>query len=285
MARIAVVTDSTAYLSPEMVAAYDVRIIPLKVHWKTETYLDGVTLTPADFYARLDSDSEIPSTSQPSLADFQGIFEQLAPDHDGIIVPLISSGLSGTVDSARMAAAQFSALPVEVLDTRSASAGLALVVLAAARAAQAGASMKEVLRTAGEVARSLGVYFMVDTLKYLHRGGRIGAASRYLGSALNIKPILFMNEQGKIDALERVRTRKKALDRLVELASEKAGAEPAHIGVMHANAPEGAQYLLEQLKSRIICQESYTFELSPVIGAHVGPGTVGVALYRQGDVG
>ncbi len=105
-----------------------------------------------------------------------------------------------------MAAAQFTALPVEVLDTRSASAGLALVVLAAARKAQSGAPLDEIVRTAEAVSRSLGVYFMVDTLKYLHRGGRIGAASRYLGSALNIKPILFMNEQGKIDALERVRT-------------------------------------------------------------------------------
>jgi DegV family protein with EDD domain len=281
MSRIAVVTDSTAYLSPQLIAAYAIQVIPLKIHWKSETYLDGMTMMPAEFYTRLDSDADTPTTSQPSIADFLEIFEQLAPDHDGIIVPLISSGLSGTVDSARAAAAQFSALPVEVLDTRSASAGSALVALAAARAAQAGASLEEVVRTVGAVSRSLGVYFMVDTLKYLHRGGRIGAASRYLGSALNVKPILFMNEQGRIDALERVRTRHKALDRLVELSSEKAGAEPAHVGVMHANAPEGAQFVLEQLKSRIICTESYTFELSPVIGAHVGPGTVGVALYRE----
>lgn len=281
MSRIAILTDSSAYLPSDLVERYGIQIIPQKIHWGEKTFVDGVDITPVEFYTRLAANSTLPSTSQPSIHDFLQVFNGLAARYESVLVPLISSGISGTVASALAASAEFTKTPVEVVDTHSTSAGLALVVLAAARAVEQGCSLPEVTQTARDVARKLHVFFAVDTLKYLHKGGRIGGASRYLGSALGIKPILFFDEEGKIDALERVRTRRKALTRLVELAEEKAGSKPVHVGVLHANASEEAAEFQTRLAERLNCVELYTFELSPVISTHVGPGTIGLALYVE----
>jgi DegV family protein with EDD domain len=281
MPRIAILTDSSAYLPPDLLERYHISVIPLKVHWGEETFLDGTDITPVEFYDRLATSSTLPSTSQPSMHDFLQVFDGLASQYEGILVPLISSGISGTVTSALAAVAEFKKVPVEVVDTHSTSAGLALVVLAAARAAEQGRSLPEVAQIAREVVRKLHLFFAVDTLKYLHKGGRIGGASRYLGSALSIKPILFFDEEGKIDALERVRTRQKALNRLVELVEEKAGNKPIHVGVCHANASEEAANFRTHLAARLNCDEILIVELSPVIGTHVGPGTIGLALYVE----
>lgn len=281
MPRIAILTDSSAYLPPDILERYHISIIPLKVHWGEETLLDGIDITPVEFYTRLATHSTLPTTSQPSMHDFLQVFNGLASQYEGILVPLISSGISGTVTSALAAVAEFKKVPVEVVDTHSTSAGLALVVLAAARAVEQGRSLPEVAQIAREVAQKLHIFFAVDTLKYLHKGGRIGGASRYLGSALSIKPILFFDEEGKIDALERVRTRQKALTRLVELAEEKTDNKPVHVGVLHANASEEAVNFRTHLAARLNCDEILMVELSPVIGTHVGPGTIGLALYVE----
>lgn len=281
MSRIAILTDSSAYLPPDMLERHDIHVIPLKLHWGEETLVDGVDITPVEFYTRLATSSTLPSTSQPSMHDFLQVFDQMASRYEGVLVPLISSGISGTVASALAASAEFTKAPIEVVDTHSTTAGLALVVLAAARGVEQGRSLSEATQIARDVARKLHVFFVVDTLKYLHKGGRIGGASRYLGSALSIKPILFFDGEGKIDALERVRTRRKALTRLVELAEEKAGSNSVHVGVMHANAPEVAAEFQSRLAGRLKCDQLYTFDLSPVIGTHVGPGTIGLALYAE----
>jgi len=281
MSKIAIVTDSTAYLPSEWIEQYNLRVVPLKIHWGNETFLDGVDITPNEFYTRLAHSTSLPTTSQPSIQDFVQVFESLADQSDSILAPLISSGISGTVASAQAAAQEFSRLPVEIVDTRVTSAGLALVVLAAARAAAQGKSLQEVRQAADEVVQRLHVFFAVDTLEYLHRGGRIGGASRYLGTALSIKPILFFNSEGKIDALERVRTKGKALQRLIALAEEKADGRPLHLGVIHANAPQVAQEFRDQITHRLHCKEVFTVELSPAIGTHVGPGTIGIAFYTE----
>lgn len=283
MPRIALLTDSTAHLSQEIINQYKIQVAPLKVNWKEETYRDGIDLTPQEFYVRLEKEKELPTTSQPSIQDFIAIFENLAQSYDGIVAPLISSGISGTVSSAQAAAEQFTRIPVAVIDSHTTSSGLALVVLAAARAVEAGKSLAEVKEIAQCISNNLKTFFVVDTLKYLHLGGRIGGASRYLGSALNIKPILYFNDQGKIDALERVRTRRKALERLVELVREKANEKPAHIGLIHASAPERIGCVKERLDTCLQCEETVTLELSPVIGVHVGPGAIGVAVYTDGE--
>lgn len=240
MSKIAIVTDSSAYLPTKWIEQYNLRVVPVKIHWGDKTFLDGVDITPIEFYTRLAHSTSLPTTSQPSIQDFLQVFESLSDQSDGIVAPLISSGISGTMASAQAAAQEYSRLPVEIVDTKVTSAGLALVVLAAARAAAQGKSLQEVRQAADEVVRRLHMFFAVDTLEYLHRGGRIGGASRYLGTALSIKPILFFNSEGKIDALERVRTKGKALQRLIALAEEKANGHPLHLGVIHANAPQVA---------------------------------------------
>ncbi len=279
MAKIAILTDSTANLPGEWVERHNIRVVPLRIHWGDETFLDGVDLPPGEFYTRLSHSSSLPTTSQPPLQDFLHAFESLADGADGIIAPLISSGISGTVAAAQSAARQFSRIPVEIVDTRIASLGQVLILQAAARAAEQGMSLQEVRRVADEVVERLQVFFAVDSLEYLHRGGRINGASRYLGAALDIKPILFFNSEGKIDALERVRTKRKALQRLIALAEEQAHGRPVHVGIVHADAPQAAREFRAEVERRLNCVDIFTVELSPVIGVHVGPGTIGVALY------
>ncbi len=278
MSPIGVLTDSTAYLPPDLIQQYDIRVVPLQLHWDGETYRDGVDMTPKAFYERLAQSKTIPTTSQPSVQAFREAFEEMAHHYDGIVAPLISSGISGTVSSATTAAQEVD-IPVAVVDTRATSAAQGLAVLAAARVAAEGGSLEEVRQAAQQVVERLHVFFVVDTLKYLHKGGRIGGASRYLGTALNIKPILYFDQEGKIDALERVRTKRRALKRLIELAQERVGNRPVKAGVIHANAPEAVQALREQVQQALQVQEMIVTELSPVLGTHVGPGTLGLAVY------
>ena len=283
MSRIAIVTDSTANLPPEFIEYHNIQVLPLKIHWGDEYFEDGVDITPSDFYERLAKSSDLPTTSQPSMQEFLNVFEKLAPQCDGIIVPLISSGISGTVESAQSALAQFSAVPVEIVDSCSTAAGLALVVIAASQAAEAGKNLEEIKQITVNVASQVQLYFMVNTLEYLHRGGRIGGASRFLGTALKIKPILYLDDQGKIAALEQVRTFRKAMAKMVELAVDKAAGKTAHVGIIHANAPDLAERFRNQIADRIKCSQLDIYELSPVIGTHVGPGTIGVALYTESE--
>jgi DegV family protein with EDD domain len=280
MSKIAIVTDSTAYLATAFIESNNIKVVPLKIHWDDDDFEDGVSATtPDEFYKRLEKSSTIPTTSQPSAEEFLRIFEELAPHCDGIVVPLISSGISGTVASAQSAVSMFSQVPVEVVDSRSTSAGLGLVVTAIAQAVSEGKSLEEIKRLAEDIIERLSVIFVVDTLKYLHKGGRIGGASRYFGSALSIKPILYFDDQGKIDALEKVRTKGKAIARLIQLAVDKSAGKPAHVGVMHANALEEVKNLREQLLEQLDCKQIEIYNISPVIGTHVGPGALGVAVY------
>lgn len=281
MTKIAIVTDSTPCLPPELLTKHKIHIVPLKVQWGNETFLDGIDISPTEFYDRLQHARSLPTTSQPSPADFRNLFEKLAAEYDGILVILISSGISGTVTSALTAVAEFDKVPVEVIDTRLAAGSQALVVLAAARAVEQGASLEQAVAVVRTACDNMHVFFTVDTLEYLHKGGRIGGASRYMGMLLDIKPVLFLTPEGKIDALERVRTRRKALDRLVELLVMNAADKPVHLSVFHAAALEAARNVMEHASIQMNCSETLLLELSPVIGSHVGPGTIGVAIYFE----
>ena len=281
MSKIAILTDSTAYLHKDFVESHNIRVIPLKIHWDRADFEDGVDIFPSEFYERLAKSSTLPTTSQPPAEEFLQIYEELAPDYDGIVVPLISSGISGTVSSAKTAASMFSKIPVEVIDTHSTGSGLALVDIAIAQAVAEGKELAEIKTLAEAIVQRLDLFFAVDTLKYLHKGGRIGGASRYFGTALNIKPILYLDNDGKIDALERVRTKSKAMEKLVQLATDKAAGKPVHVGIIHADAFDEAKKLQGQLQSQLDCKQAEIYEISPVIGTHVGPGTVGLALYTN----
>ncbi len=293
MSKIAIVTDSTAGLPAEVVTQFQIQVVPLKIQWEGITFRDGVDITPSQFYTRLAYDPAIPITSQPSTQEFLEVYQALAPTCDGIVVPLVSSGISGTYSAAQTAAEEFagstsggdipsaSRPPVTVIDTRSTTAGQAMIVLEAARAAVAGGSLDEVVHAAQRVMQTLRVYFGVDTLEFLHRGGRIGGAARFLGALLDIKPLLTINAEGKLDGLERVRTRHKALNRLVELAVEAAGSRPAHLGTYYATTPADAESLRQTICARAKVVESAVYELSPVLGVHVGPGAIGVAVWVE----
>jgi len=280
MKKIAFMTDSTAYLPPAFVKEHHITVIPLNLHWDGNNYRDGINITPCEFYERLNKSNSIPTTSQPTYGEFEVIFKDLAKDHDAVVAVLISSGVSGTIDSALMAQKHLADLPIEVIDSKLTSAGLALLMKALVKARAEGSDTPALVDLANRIIADTATFFMVDTLKYLHKGGRIGGASRFLGGALDIKPILYLTQEGKIDALEKVRTKKKALQRLMDLAVEKANGKKSWTGIIHAQAPAEAQSIQQQLSQRIDAAEMDIYELSPTIGTHVGPGTLGIAIHN-----
>ena len=277
MSKIALLTDSTANLPVELIVKHDIHVVPLKIQWGDDSLIDGVTISSDAFYARLETDPLIPTTSQPSMMDFLQMYEKLAADYDSILVMLIASGISGTVASATAAAAEFNTVPVEIVDTSTTSAGLAMVVLAAARALAAGCDLAETAVRVRAVSDAMSLIFVVNTLKYLHRGGRIGGASRYLGTMLSIKPILAF--KGTVEPVTRLRGMKKAMAHLVDMVVEQSGDEPLQVALLHSKAPDLAEQLQQMLASKLKMDQIYTFDLSPVIGTHVGTGAVGLAFY------
>ena len=277
MSKIALLTDSTANLPVELIVKHDIHVVPLKIQWGDDSLIDGVTISSDAFYARLETDPLIPTTSQPSMMDFLQMYEKLAADYDSILVMLIASGISGTVASATAAAAEFNTVPVEIVDTSTTSAGLAMVVLAAVRALAAGCDLAETAVRVRAVSDAMSLIFVVNTLKYLHRGGRIGGASRYLGTMLSIKPILAF--KGTVEPVTRLREMKKAMAHLVDMVVEQSGDEPLQVALLHSKAPDLAEQLQQMLASKLKMDQIYTFDLSPVIGTHVGTGAVGLAFY------
>ncbi len=279
--RIAVVTDSTCDLPRELTNEHNIHIVPQVLIMGTKTWRDGVDIDPPAFYELLQTSSDFPASSQPSVPDFQEVFSRIAQDVDGIAAILVSDELSGTLNSARMAKESLPGVPIEIVDTRSVSMQLGFIVLAAARAAAAGADLQTVADTARAMIGRSSVYFVVDTLEYLHRGGRIGAASRLFGTALNLKPLLAIKE-GIVQPVTKVRSRRKALATLVQLLDEElAGKERIQMAVLHVAAPEEADRLAEQLVDRYHPAEMIHTECGPVVGTHAGPGTLGVAFYAE----
>ena len=277
--RIAVVTDSTCDLPRDLAQEHNIHIVPQVLIMGTKTWRDGVDIDPPAFYELLQTSSDFPASSQPSVADFIEVFSGLAEEADGIAAILVSDELSGTLNSARMAKESLPDVPIEIVDTRSVSVQLGFIVLAAARAAAAGADLQTVVDTARAMIGHSNVYFVVDTLEYLHRGGRIGAAARLFGTALNLKPLLAIRD-GIVQPVTKVRSRRKALATLIELLDEElAGKEQIQMAVLHVAAPEEADRLAEQLVARYQPAEMIRSECGPVVGTHVGPGTLGVVYY------
>jgi DegV family protein with EDD domain len=276
MDKVVIVTDSTA-LPPKMAQEHHIKVVPLSVIWDGESLADGVDIMPTDFYNRLEKSSTLPSTSQPPASAFVELFRTLLDQGKDVAAILISSGISGTVNSAQQALGEINSDRISVIDSQTASTATGLQVLAAARKAAEGGTLEEVTELAMEAQKHTDVVFAVDTLEYLHKGGRIGGAKRLLGSMLNIKPILQI-EDGVIEPADQVRTQKRALERLISLVEERAGSErPLRMAVFHSNVPEIAQDLLEETRSRLKPDEIFLAELSPVIGTHVGPGTIAIA--------
>lgn len=277
MPKVAIVTDSTAYIPKDLVEQYHITVAPQILVWGNETFRDGIDIQPEEFYNRLRKASTMPTTSQVSIASFQQIFRQLLDEGCEVLAILISKLLSGTIDSAVQARDLLPGAPIEIVDSKTTAMAMGFQVLAAARAAQEGASLAECKALAEKASQHVGVIFAVDTLEFLHRGGRIGGGARFLGTALNIKPILEVRG-GKVEAVERVRTRSKSLQRVVEMVGERiAGKQPVRLATLHADAPDDARQILEMANQRFNPVESIFSEVSPVVGTHAGPGTVGLA--------
>ncbi|MCB8938475.1 MAG: DegV family protein [Ardenticatenaceae bacterium] len=278
-AKVAVVVDSTAYIPPALVAQYNIHVIPQILNWEGSSLRDDVDIKPDAFYARLANAKEMPTTSQPSAGEFHEFFSKVAETAESIVAVLISKSLSGTQASAQAAADMMSDYPIEIVDSESAAMGLGYMALAAARAAEAGADYQEAAAAARALVKGMRVLFVVDTLEFLHRGGRIGGAQRLIGSMLSIKPILHLVD-GKIEPLASVRTKKKALAHLMEVAKEEMGGKSGvKAAVIHAAAADDAQSLHAQLSEILNPEEMHIVELSPVVGAHVGPKALGVVFY------
>jgi DegV family protein with EDD domain len=276
---IAFVTDSTAYIPPDLVKQYSISVVPQVLIWGDQTFQDGIDIQPDEFYARLRTAKVMPSTSQASVVTMQETFQALVDKGFDVLGVFIAAKLSGTMQSATQASAALGAAAsrVTLIDSGTTAMAMGFMVLAAARAAEKGAGLSECKALIEQARSHVGVYFAVDTLEFLHRGGRIGGAQRFIGSALNLKPILQLKD-ARVEALDRVRTKGKALDRLVEIVAEQVKGKPnVRLATLHANAEAEARALLERASKELNAVESVLSSVSPVVGVHAGPGTVGLA--------
>ncbi|HNT76217.1 MAG TPA: DegV family protein [Anaerolineae bacterium] len=281
MERIVIVTDSTAGLSAEVLAEWDIPVIPLNVHWGEVSYKDGETLDAETFYRWLQERADFPKTSQPSAGEFMAFFDDVARRFQTktIVGIFISSELSGTCASALLAQQDMPELDITVFDSRSVSMGAGLMVLEAARMAREGASKETLLARLAQLRDGMHVFFAVDTLEYLHRGGRIGGAARFLGTALNLKPILMLKE-GRVESLEKVRLRRKSLQRVVEVAAGQVnGRPPATVAILHTGGNGDLGFMTDLVEQQLKPLQVTHNLLTPVVGTHVGPGALGVVFY------
>src|SRR5215212_10705806 len=277
MSKIALVTDSTTYMPPELVRKYNISVAPQILIWGDQTYKDGVDIESSEFFTRLKTAKVMPTTSQVAIISFQDIFQHLVDQGYEVLALLVSSKLSGTVQSAMQARDLMNSAreKVNVVDSQSVAMALGFQVLAVARALEDGASLKEAIALAEKSYQYTGVFFAVDTLEFLHRGGRIGGAQRFLGTMLNMKPILAIQD-GRVEGIDRIRTKNKSHDRVLELVTEKiAGRTPVRLATLHANAADDAKALLSRAEQALKPIESILTEVSPTVGTHAGPGTVG----------
>ncbi|PZS40500.1 MAG: fatty acid-binding protein DegV [Pseudonocardiales bacterium] len=279
---VAVVTDSTAYFPAGLAERRGIRQVPLHVLVDGRHWLDGVQLGPAELVEALARRASV-STSRPTPGEFEAVYsEVLRAGADAIVSVHLSRALSGTWESARLAAEHVGAKRVRVVDSRSTGMGLGFSVLAAAAVAADGGDLETVYDTAERVGACCRVFFSVDTLEHLRRGGRIGSAAALVGSALVVKPLLHV-DAGKVVPLEKVRTAGRARARLVELAVQAAGSFPFDLAVHHLGAAERAADLVTQLQGRLpMLSECLVSEVGAAIGAHAGPGVLGVVVLPGG---
>ncbi len=278
---VAVVTDSTADLPLELADEVGLRVVPMSVSFRDETFISRVTITDEEFYRRLGAATQLPTTAQPSPAWFEEAYADCVDEGLSACVSLhVSRELSGTVAAARRAG-EDAGLDVRVVDSRQVGGGLALMALAAQRAAASGASVDMVVEAAERVRSRLANYVVVDTLENLRKGGRVSGAQAMVGNVLQVKPILTVRE-GRIEPVDRARTVKRALDRIVDRVADELDGVPADVIVTHALAPDRADELWERLRDRVSVASELTTVFGPVLATHTGQGAVAVAASPAG---
>ncbi|MFB4165206.1 DegV family protein [Alteribacillus sp. JSM 102045] len=281
MANIAIVTDSTAYLPPDVTANENITIVPLSVVFGNEAYEEEVELSTVEFYNKLKQSEDLPTTSQPALGKFVETYERLAQNHEAIITIHLASGISGTYQTALTAGEQVEGVEVYGFDSEISCMPQGYFVIEAARMARDGETVDTILDRLKEMKKSMDAYFVVDNLNHLHRGGRLNGAQALIGSLLQIKPILtFENQQ--IVPFEKVRTEKKALNRVFELFDEAAKNDtPIRATVIHANRRDKAEEIQQKLSEKYPNAVVDISCFGPVIGTHLGEGSLGVGWCKM----
>ena len=276
---VAIVTDSTSDLTREVAQAHSITVVPLNVHFGQESFRDGVDLTPDSFIARMASASSLPTTSQPAVGVFEDAFRELAQSHEAIVCVLLSARLSGTVQSAQLAASAVAdVVPVTIVDSESVSYALGFQAIRAAELAAAGGSADEIAATITAERARYHIIFFVETLEHLRRGGRIGKAAQLVGTMLKLKPLLRV-DGGQVVPFERTRTRSRAIATLLDFARELNGVEQA--AVIYNSTPEEAASLAERVRQISTSDSIPVVQFGPVISTHVGPGVLGLVLKEQ----
>lgn len=285
MRSIRIVTDSTAALPDDWLEAHNVAAVPLLVNIESEVYKEGVEISNRDFYAGLRKAQELPTTSQPSSGDFLTTYKRLLDEGANTIISIhISSGISGTVNSARTAAGMIEDTDTDivVIDSKQTGPALGFIVKEAVAYAEAGKNKEEIMNRVHEVMDSMRTLFVVNDLMFLHKGGRLSGAKAVIGSLLQIKPILhFVRDEGQIDVLEQVRTEKRALRRITELMIAEGGGDrlPTNIAIAYADNREKAEEVAKSLEEEFPGIGAQPIEIGPIIGTHVGPGLIGFQFY------
>jgi DegV family protein with EDD domain len=284
MAHIRIVTDSTADIPNQLVQDLGITIVPLKVHFGKQTFADGIDIHSAEFYQRLENEKDSPTTSQPSPVDFVDVYKKLNSESEEpvhIISIHLSSALSGTVQSAHLAQSMLEEkVDITVIDSKKASYAIGIIAVAVAKAAKEGKTKEECIQLAQYLTKNTAIYFMVDNLIYLQKGGRIGKAAALFGSMLNIKPILSLDENGEVFAVDKVRGSKKALIRIIELLREFTGDSHVHVGISHAEHLQEAETLMDQLNDQFKIETKVITSIGPVIGTHVGPNALAIIMIK-----
>ena len=273
---VRVVTDSAADLPPDLIKKLGITVVPLSVHFGEEVYQDGVDITPEEFFRKMSTGPVLPSTSLPSAGTFAETYRKLAREADGIVSIHLSSSLSGTYNAARLGSEEAqAACPVMVFDTRTASLAEGLIVVVAAEAAQAGASLEEVSTVVQDAITRAWVVFTLDTLEYLYKGGRIGKAQAFLGALLNIKPVLRVQD-GEILPVERARSKAQAVERLCQMVEGLPRID--RLAVAHSADDQEVESLLDRLSALHPRERIVVRRLGATVGTYTGPGTLGIAL-------
>jgi len=277
--KIGIITDSTCDIPQELIDELGISVVPLRVMYKTREFRDGIDITAEEIYANMDK--EVPTTSLPSMHDMEKTLSAMKEQgYTHVLMIHLSSRLSGTYQMIESAAQRINDLTVKVFDSRSVSMGLGYIVIEAARAVKANMSFDNVCKLVGSLRERLHVYFVVGTLEYLKRGGRIGKVSATIGEFLNIKPIITISTEGILMTYAKVRGHKQALDRLVGIAKGHLATAANQIAVCYGGAQEEGAYVIKQIGQLANVKELITSTLSPVLGVHSGPGTVGLAVLQ-----
>ena len=285
MPKVAVVTDSIACLTREFTEQYDIDIIPINFYVDVKFYRDWVDITPSEAYELFLKDPDSFKTSAPSPDECLQTFRKVSQRAESILCITVSTKLSATYESAleakELIQTELPNLKIEILDSKSATPSEGMITLAAARAAQENKNLTEVLDTARNIMEKVYAYLYLDTLKHVYRSGRIPKIASQIGSVLNIKPILSVNEVVHFNTV--VRNRKQGLERILQIMREKTEGKPIRVAVMHAYAPEEAEIIKERVAAEFNCVELWLTEFSPVMGYACGTGTAGVAFYVDND--